>query len=59
MLVLLLSNVILMHAIPLVTPYSSFLHLLVLKSLFMRFVKFFRKGRWTTSPMEKCLKEMH
>jgi hypothetical protein len=39
MLVLLLRNVILMHVSSLVTPYSSFLHLFVSKSLFMRFVK--------------------
>jgi hypothetical protein len=44
MLVQLLRNVILMHVSSLVTHYSSFLHLLVSKSLFMRFVKNFREG---------------
>jgi hypothetical protein len=39
MLVLLLRNVILMYVSSLVTPYSSFLHLFVSKSVFMRFVK--------------------
>jgi hypothetical protein len=59
MLVLLLRNIILMHVSPLVTPYSSFLHLFVSKSFFMRFVKKIRKGKWTTTPMEKSLKEKH
>jgi hypothetical protein len=54
MLVLLLRNVILMHVSLLVTFYSSFLHLFDSKSFFMRFVKNFRKGKWTTTPMEKC-----
>jgi hypothetical protein len=44
MLILLLRNVILMHVNSLVTDYSSFLHLLVSKSYFMRFVKNFRNG---------------
>jgi hypothetical protein len=39
MLVLLLKNVILMHVSSLVTLYSSFLHVFVSKSYFMRFVK--------------------
>jgi hypothetical protein len=39
MLVLLLRNVILMHVSPLVTPYSSSLHLFVLKSFFMTLLK--------------------
>jgi hypothetical protein len=59
MLVLLLRNVILMHVNPLATPYSSSLHLFVSKSLFMWFVKNFRKGKWTTTLMEKSLKEKH
>jgi hypothetical protein len=59
MLVLLLRNVILMHVSPLVTPYSGFLHLFVSKLFFMRFVKNFRKRKWTTTPMEKSLKEKH
>jgi hypothetical protein len=52
-------NVILMYVSPLVTPYSSFLHLFVSKSFFMSFVNNFRKGKWTTIPMEKSLKEKH
>jgi hypothetical protein len=44
MLVQFLRNVILMHVSSLVTHYSSFLHLLVSKSYFMRFVKNFRNG---------------
>jgi hypothetical protein len=44
MLVKLCRNVILMHDSSLVTRYSSFLHLLVSKSFFMRFVKNFREG---------------
>jgi hypothetical protein len=44
MLILLLRNDILMHDSSLVTHYSSFLRLLVLKSLFMRVVKNFRNG---------------
>jgi hypothetical protein len=44
---------------PLVTPYSSSLHVFVSKSLFMRFIKNFRKRKWTTTPMEKSLKEKH
>jgi hypothetical protein len=44
MLVILLRNIILMHVSSLVTHYSSFLHLLVSKSFFMRFVKNFREG---------------
>jgi hypothetical protein len=40
----LLRNVILMHDSSLVTHYSSFLYLLVLKSFFMRFVKISEKG---------------
>jgi hypothetical protein len=59
MLVLLLRNVILMHVSSLVTPYSGSLHVSVSKSYFMRVVKNFRKGRWTITPMEKCLKEKH
>jgi CRISPR/Cas system-associated protein Csx1 len=48
-----------MHISPPVTPYSSFLHLFVSKSFFMSFVKNFRKGKLTTKPMEKSLKEKH
>jgi hypothetical protein len=59
MLVLLLRNIILMHVSPLITPYSSSLHVFVSNSFFMRFVKNFRKGTWTTTPMEKSLKEKH
>jgi hypothetical protein len=59
MLDLLFRNVILMHVSSLVTHNSSSLHLLVSKSFFMRFVKKIRKGTWTTTPMEKCLKEKH
>jgi hypothetical protein len=44
MLVLLLRYVNLMHVSSLATPYSSFLHLFVSKSFFMRFVKKFRDG---------------
>jgi hypothetical protein len=44
MLVLLLRNVILMHDSSLVTHHSSFLHLLVLKSLFMSLLKISEKG---------------
>jgi hypothetical protein len=43
----------------LATPYSSFLHLLVAKSFFMRFVKNFRKGRCIITLMEKSLREKH
>jgi hypothetical protein len=59
MLVLLLRKVILMHVSPLATSYSSFLHLFVSKSFFMRFAKKFRKGKWIITLMEKYLREKH
>jgi hypothetical protein len=44
MLVLLLRNVILMHVSPLVTPYSSFLHLFVSKIIFYEVCQKFQKS---------------